>query len=62
MLVGARILSTGQRRDDLLVEIEATFSVDMANRVLAYDEAAAEAHAQIAAIRRWWGRTAVSPT
>lgn len=56
MLYGARILSAGQRRDKLLGEVAAIFSVDMAGRVLPYDEAAADAHAEIAAQRRVSGR------
>lgn len=56
MLFGARILPTGRRRDDLLAEIEAIFSIDMAGRVLPYDESAADAHAEIAVRRRGQGR------
>lgn len=56
MLYGARILPAGRRREDLLRELEAIFSTDMAGRVLPYDEAAADAHAQIAARRRAQGR------
>ena len=56
MLYGARILPPGRRRDALLAEIEAIFSVDMAGRVLPYDEAAADAHAVLAAQRRAQGR------
>lgn len=56
MLFGARILPAGQRRNDLLTEIEAIFSLDMAGRVLPYDEAAADAYAEIAAQRRGQGR------
>ena len=56
MLYGAHILRPGQRRDALLSEVRAIFSVDMAGRVLPYDEAAADAHAEIAARRRALGR------
>ena len=58
MLYGARILPPGGRRDALLAEVRAIFSVDMAGRVLPYDEAAADAHAEIAARRRGQGRPA----
>lgn len=40
----------------MLQEVEAIFSTDMAGRVLSYDEAAADAHAAIAALRRAQGR------
>ncbi len=56
MLYGARILPAGQRRDSLLKEVEGIFSTDMANRVLPYDGAAADAHAAIAALCRERGR------
>jgi len=56
MLYGARILPPGRRREAILTEAEAIFSVDMAGRVLPYDEAAADAHASIAAERRALGR------
>lgn len=56
MLYGVRILPTGHRRENLLRAVEAIFSTDMAGRVLPYDEAAADAHATIAAQRRTEGR------
>lgn len=56
MLYGARILPSGRRRDQLLEELAAIFSIDMAGRVLPYDEAAADAHAEIAAHRRALGQ------
>lgn len=56
MLYGIHILPVGRRRESLLYEVEAIFSTDMAGRVLPYDEAAADAHAEIAAQRRAQGR------
>ena len=56
MLYGAYRLPVGRRRNDLFQEIEAIFSTDMAGRVLPYDEAAADAHAELAALRRAQGR------
>ncbi len=56
MLFGAHILRPGRRRDELLVQVKAIFSEDMAGRVLPYDEASADAHAEIAARRRALGR------
>jgi predicted nucleic acid-binding protein len=56
MLDGAHRLPAGRRRDDMFRVIEAIFSTDMAGRVLPYDEAAADAHAKLAARRRAQGR------
>ncbi|MFC0711221.1 type II toxin-antitoxin system VapC family toxin [Azorhizophilus paspali] len=56
MLYGAQRLPAGKRRDEIFQEIEAIFSTDMAGRVLPYDEAAADAHAELAALRRAQGR------
>lgn len=56
MLYGVRLLPAGHRQAGLLQDIEAIFSMDMAGRVLPYDEAAADAHADIAAHRRTLGR------
>lgn len=61
MLDGARILPTGRRRDNLLQEVEAIFSMDMAGRVLPYDSEAADAHAAIAAMCRVQGRPISQP-
>jgi len=57
MLYGAHVLPAGRRRAELLLEIEAIFSTDMADRVLPYDSDAADAHAMIAAQRRALGRS-----
>ena len=56
MLFGARTLPASRRRDELLAAIGAIFSIDMAGRILPYDEAAADAHAWIATRRRALGR------
>lgn len=56
MLYGVYRLPPGQRRDRLYREVEAIFSTDMADRVLAYDSDAADVHAAIAAERRTSGR------
>jgi len=56
MLYGVLILPDGQRKTRLQQEIAAIFDVNMAGRVLPYDEAAADAHAAIAAVRRILGR------
>jgi predicted nucleic acid-binding protein len=50
------ILPDGQRKIRLQQEVAAIFDVNMAGRVLPYDEAAADAHAAIAAVRRTQGR------
>lgn len=56
MIYGACILPAGQRRQHLLEQIEAIFSIDMAGQVLPYDETAADACARIMAQRRAMGR------
>lgn len=56
MLYGVLILPDGRRRTRMHQEVEAIFAVDMAGRVLPYDEAAADAHAVVAAARRVQGR------
>ncbi|MHB1059211.1 MAG: PIN domain-containing protein [Rhodanobacter sp.] len=56
MLYGVLILPEGRRKTRMHKEVEAIFVVDMAGRVLPYDEAAADAHAAIAAARRIQGR------
>lgn len=58
MLYGVLILSEGRRRTRMRQEVEAAFAVDMAGRVLPYDDAAADAHAAITAARRTQGRPA----
>lgn len=55
MLYGVLILPDGQRKMHLQQEVAAIFAVEMAGRVLPYDEAAADAHAAIAAMRRAQG-------
>jgi predicted nucleic acid-binding protein len=56
MLFGAHILPQGRRKDALLSGLLRIFEVRFPNRVLPYDEAAADAHAKIAAQRRAQGR------
>lgn len=56
MLYGAHRLPAGKRREEVFLAIEAIFSNDLAGRVLPYDEAAADAHAELAARRRAQGR------
>lgn len=61
MLYGACILPAGRRRENLLQEVEAIFTTDMAGRVLPYDSDAADAHAAFAALRRSQGRVVKQP-
>lgn len=61
MLYGAHILPPSRRRDTLLAAVRAIFSEDMAGRVLPYDEAAADAYAEISARRRTVGRPSSQP-
>lgn len=56
LLFGAHILPQGRRRDTLLAGLLRIFDVRFPHRVLPYDEAAADAYAEIAAQRRARGR------
>ena len=56
MLFGAHILPKGRRKDALLSGLLRIFEARFPNRVLPYDDAAADAHAEIAAQRRALGR------
>lgn len=56
LLYGARILPPGRRRDILLAGLERIFQIRFPDRILPYDEAAADAHAELAALRRAQGR------
>lgn len=56
MLYGVQILPDGQRKALLRQEVLAIFATDMAGRVLPYDSDAADAHAEVAAMRRAQGR------
>ncbi|WP_281783344.1 type II toxin-antitoxin system VapC family toxin [Sinimarinibacterium flocculans] len=56
MLYGVLLLPPGRRRDKMHQEVAAIFSVDMADRTLAYDGDAADAYARIVADRRAAGR------
>ncbi len=56
ILYGVALLPKGKRRDRLKAEAEAVFVVDFRNRILPFDEAAAQAFAEIAAARRAQGR------
>ena len=53
---GAAILSAGNRRENLVAEINAMVSEDFADRVLPFDSAAAVAFAEIFAERQGVGR------
>jgi predicted nucleic acid-binding protein len=56
VLYGVALLPEGRRRDELQAACTAIFDIDMAGRVLAFDTAAADAYAAIAAGRRDAGR------
>lgn len=56
MFYGVQLLPEGRRRLQLQQVVSAVFSTDMAGRVLLFDEAAADAYAEIAAARRRSGR------
>lgn len=57
LLYGAHILPQGRRKDVLLSGSLRIFELRFPNRVLPYDEPAADAHAEIAAQRHAQGRT-----
>lgn len=56
MLLGARLLPAGKRRVQLEQALEAMFSEDFADRVLAFDASAALAYANVVVRRRSAGR------
>jgi predicted nucleic acid-binding protein len=56
ILYGIEILPRGKRRDSLRAEAEVVFTQDFAGRILPFDEDAARAFPQIAAVRRQEGR------
>ena len=56
ILYGIELLPPGKRRDRLNLDAEGMFTEDYAARILAFDERAARAFAEIAALRRKMGR------
>lgn len=56
LLFGLYCMPEGRRRNDLLQGLTHLFEQKLAGHVLAYDGAAADAHAAIAAARRTQGR------
>jgi len=56
MLYGARKLAAGKRHQQLLAGVSAIFDEDFDARVLAFDSAAADAYARIAAKRKLAGK------
>lgn len=56
MLYGVLALPEGRRKQQLQEQVSAIFAADMAGRVLPYDGDAADAHAELAAMRRLQGR------
>lgn len=56
VLFGILAMPPGRRRDVLLTEVEDIFTVDFADRILPFDNAAARAFAVIASDRKRTGR------
>jgi predicted nucleic acid-binding protein len=56
ILHGIAVLSEGRRRAALVAAAEAIFSEDLAERVLPFDDVAADRYAEIVAARRRTGR------
>jgi toxin FitB len=52
MLLGARLLPAGKRRQQLEQALDAMFSEDFASRVLPFDSNAAADYAEVVAVRR----------
>ena len=61
LLFGLYCMPDGRRRNDLLEKLVLLFEQKLAGHVLAYDEAAADAHAKFAAARRAKGRPVAMP-
>ncbi|HEX7758441.1 MAG TPA: type II toxin-antitoxin system VapC family toxin [Caulobacteraceae bacterium] len=60
ILFGIALLSDGRRRDALAIAAEQMFAEDFLDRILPFDQAAAQAFAPIAASRRQDGRPIAS--
>lgn len=56
ILYGAKLLPSARRRSRLEAAVNEMFATDFAGRVLTFDQAAAQAYAEIAAARRRAGR------
>lgn len=56
MLLGARLLPAGKRRNALEAALRAMFAEDFAGRILPFDSAAAPIYAELVAARRSAGR------
>lgn len=56
ILYGLRLLPSGRRRDSLCQAVTAIFDEDFSNRILAFDNHAADLYAGIAAARKRAGR------
>jgi len=56
MLLGARLLPAGRRRNQLEQALDAMFDQDFADRLLPFDSAAAQAYAMVVVSRRAKGR------
>lgn len=56
LLYGAHLLDDGHRKTSLLKAIRDIFAVDLVGQVLMFDNDAADAYAEIAALRRAMGK------
>ncbi len=61
LLYGLYCMPNGRRKADLLQKLALLFEQELAGHILAYDDAAADAHAEIAAARRAQGRPVSLP-
>jgi toxin FitB len=56
MLLGARLLPAGRRRQTLQTALQAMFEEDFSRRILAFDSAAVPAYVEVVIARRQAGR------
>jgi predicted nucleic acid-binding protein len=56
VLYGIHLMARGRRRDGILEAARAIFEIEMAGRILSFDNDASDSYAQIAAGRRLAGR------
>lgn len=56
MFYGVRLLPEGKRKASMLAEVRAIFAADFAGQILAFDNDAADAYAEISATRKTMGK------
>ncbi|MDR1854518.1 MAG: type II toxin-antitoxin system VapC family toxin [Azoarcus sp.] len=56
MFYGVQLLPEGKRKASMLAEVRAIFAADFAGQILAFDNDAADAYAEISATRKTMGK------